>query len=308
MHPPRRRARPEQPVVAGRPGQIDRAVAEPDHLMDLLLDARAKVAHRPFLVYPIRRNDKEDVWMRMMAAIAMAAISTTALAQSRPAAPAPAIAAALADPARADQQADDARRAAAAVIAFAGLKPGDSVVDFFPGSGYWTRIFTGVVGAKGHVYAIWPAAAAKYAERTLPALQARGLANVTLEVQPTNLPTTPKPVDLFWTVQNYHDIPNKGAGEPALRAFDAAVFKLLKKGGVYLIIDHADAAGTQLTGTETRHRIDPDAVRRQVQAAGFVFVGASPVLRNPADDHSKPVFDPAIRGKTDQFVYKFRKP
>ncbi|MCU6455219.1 methyltransferase [Sphingomonas sp. A2-49] len=240
--------------------------------------------------------------------IAAAAMTTAVLAQDRAAPAGPAITRALADPDRADQAGDDTRRAAAAVLAFSGVKPGDTVVDYLPGSGYWTRIFTGIVGAKGKVYALWPAAGAKYAEKSLPALQARGLANVTAQVQPTNLPTAPAPVDLFWTVQNYHDIPNKGAGEPALRAFDAAVFKLLKKGGTYVVIDHADAPGTGLTGTETRHRIDPAAVRSQVEAAGFRFAGASKVLANPADDHGKNVFDPAIRGRTDQFVLKFRKP
>lgn len=218
------------------------------------------------------------------------------------------VTAALADPARADQQGDDARRQAAAVVAFSGAKPGDVVVDFLPGQGYWTRIFSGVVGPKGHVYAVWPAAVGARAEKPLAALQARGPANVTAQVQPTDLPTAPRPADLFWTVQNYHDIPNKGAGEPALRAFDAAVFKLLKKGGTYIVIDHADAAGTGMAGTETKHRIDPAVVKSQVQAAGFRFVGESKVLRNPADDHSKGVFDPSVRGRTDQFVYKFRKP
>lgn len=241
--------------------------------------------------------------------VSVAVIAASPLAAQQASAPVPAgVAAALADPARADQQGDDVRRQAAAVVAFSGAKAGDVVVDFLPGAGYWTRIFAGVVGPKGHVYAVWPAAGAKYAEKTLPALQARGLANVTAEVQATNLPTAPRAADVFWTVQNYHDIPNKGAGEPALRAFDAAVFKLLKKGGTYVVIDHADAAGSAMTGTETKHRIDPDAVKRQVQAAGFRFVGESKVLRNPADDHSKGVFDPAIRGRTDQFVYKFRKP
>ncbi len=220
----------------------------------------------------------------------------------------PTIAKALADPARADQQGDDARRRAAEVLTFSGVKPGNVVVDYLPGAGYWTRIFTGIVGPKGHVYAVWPAAGAKYAEKSLPALQARNLANVTAQVQATNLPTSPVPVDLFWTVQNYHDIPNNGAGEPALRAFDAAVFRMLKRGGTYVVIDHADAAGTGMRDTETLHRIDPAAVKAQVQAAGFKFVGESTVLRNPADDHGKPVFDPAIRGTTDQFVYKFRKP
>ncbi len=240
--------------------------------------------------------------------IAAAAMTTAVVAQDKSGPAGAAVTRALADPARADQAGDDARRQAAAVIAFSGVKPGDTVVDYLPGSGYWTRIFTDVVGPKGKVYALWPAAGAKYAEKSLPALQARGLSNVTAEVQPTNLPTTPQPVDLFWTVQNYHDIPNKGAGEPALRAFDAAVFKLLKKGGTYVVIDHADAPGTGMAGTETRHRIDPAAVRRQIEATGFRFVGASKVLANPADDHSKNVFDPAIRGKTDQFVLKFRKP
>lgn len=243
--------------------------------------------------------------MKTFVPVAVAlALATTAAAQSVPTG----VTAALADPARADQQGDDARRQAAAVVAFSGAKPGDVIVDYLPGAGYWTRIFAGVVGAKGHVYAVWPAAGARYAGKSLPALQARGLANVTAEVQATNLPTSPRPADLFWTVQNYHDIPNKGAGEPALRAFDAAVFALLKKGGTYVVIDHADAAGTELTGTDTKHRIDPAAVKRQVQAAGFRFVGESRVLRNAADDHTKGVVDPAVRGRTDQFVYKFRKP
>ena len=247
--------------------------------------------------------------MRLALSMLAAAVLTTAVVAQDKAAPAgPAITRALADPARADQAGDDARRQAAAVLAFAGVKPGDTVVDYLPGAGYWTRIFTGVVGPKGKVYALWPAAGAKYAEKSLPALQARGLGNVVAEVQPTNLPRLPQPADLFWTVQNYHDIPNKGAGEPALRAFDAAVFQLLRKGGTYVVIDHADAPGTGLSGTETRHRIDPAAVRRQVEAAGFRFAGASKVLANPADDHSKNVFDAAIRGRTDQFVLKFRKP
>ena len=219
-----------------------------------------------------------------------------------------AIAAALADPARADQTGDDARRKAAEVIAFSGVRPGNSVIDLLPGQGYWTRIFTGVVGPKGHVYALWPAAAAKYAAKALPALQARNLANVTAQVLPTNVVAAPTPVDLVWTVQNYHDIPNDGVGEAGIDALNSEVFKALKPGGTYVVIDHADAAGTGMSGTSTKHRIDPAIVKTQVLKAGFKFVGASDALRNPADDHSLKVFDPAIRGHTDQFIYKFRKP
>lgn len=216
------------------------------------------------------------------------------------------IAAALADPARADQANDDARRKAAEVIAFSGVAPGDTVVDLIPGQAYWARIFTGVVGPKGHVYAVWPAASAKYAVKAKPALEARGLANVTAQVDPAII-TLPHPVDLVWTVQNYHDIPNEG-GEVAIAAVNAAVFKALKPGGTYVVIDHADAAGKGLADTNTLHRIDPASVKAGVLKAGFVFAGESDVLRNPADDHSLKVFDPAIRGHTDQFAFKFRKP
>ena len=248
----------------------------------------------------------------MMRRIAMAGILMATTVTAIAATPAPhhhsaaesqaAIAAALADPARADQAGDDARRQAAAVLAFAGIGPGDTAIDFLPGQGYWTRILSGVVGPQGHVDAVWPSFGAKFAEKTLPALQARGLANVTAEVQATPLPTATSPVDLFMTVQNYHDLP---AG--SIAAFNAAVFKALKPGGVYLIVDHADTVGAVPT-VPFKHRIDPNVVRSQVTAAGFKFVGESRLLANPADDHTKPVFDPVVRGQTDQFIYKFRKP
>ncbi|MFX4914308.1 hypothetical protein ABTC20_19035, partial [Acinetobacter baumannii] len=88
---------------------------------------------------------------------------------------------------------------------------------------------------------------------------------------------------LVWTVQNYHDIANNG-GEAALDQFNDEVMKALKPGGSYIVIDHADAAGTGITGTSTKHRIDPAAVKAEVVKAGFEFVGESDVLRNPADD------------------------
>ncbi|WP_395396741.1 methyltransferase [Novosphingobium sp. BL-8A] len=245
--------------------------------------------------------------MRSLRYSVLATALICSLAPATAATSTPAIERALADPSRADQKGDDARRKAAEVLAFSEVKSGDKVVDFFPGSGYWTRIFTGIVGEKGRVYAIWPASAAKYATDTLPALQARKLPNVTAEVQSSNLPTVPQPVDLFWTVQNYHDVANEG-GEEALKAFNAAVFKSLKPGGTYVVIDHADGAGSGLSGTSTRHRIEKSVVVRQVEAAGFKLVGESQVLANPQDDHLTKVFDPAIRGRTDQFVLKFRKP
>ena len=240
----------------------------------------------------------------MLAAAAAIAVPFAVVAKSDVS---PAIAKALAAPARADQAKDDERRHAAELVAFSGLKPGQRVVDFWPGSGYWTRIFTGVVGDGGRVYAIWPNLAAKYAEKALPALQARGLANVTASVDGAAV-TVPQPVDLVWTVENYHDIPNDGRGETAIAAFNAQVFKALKPGGTFIVVDHVAPAGSGLSDTDTLHRIDPAIVKKQVTAAGFTFVGESKALANPKDDHTLKVFDPAIRGMTDQFVYKFRKP
>jgi len=240
----------------------------------------------------------------MLAAVAAVAVPVGVVAKSDVSA---AITKALADPARSDQAVDDVRRHAADVLAFSGVKPGWQVVDFLPGQGYWTRIFTGVVGPSGHVYAIWPSASGERAKATAATLSGRNLGNVTATVDPAIL-TLDKPVDLVWTVENYHDLPNDGRGEPALNAFNAAVFKALKPGGTYVVIDHVAPAGSGLTDTGTLHRIDPAIVKKQVLAAGFTFVGESKALANPKDDHTLKVFDQAIRGHTDQFAYKFRKP
>jgi predicted methyltransferase len=244
-----------------------------------------------------------------LAGVAIVALmATAAVAKDHPAAEIKkAVTAALADPSRADQAVDDARRKAAETLIFSGVGPGDTVIDYIPGKGYWTRIFTGVVGAKGHVYPMWPAVAATRATATVDDLKGRKLANVTPVVGPTDIPTSEKPVDMFWTVENYHDVANIG-GEASLAAVNKGVFNLLKPGGTYIIVDHASAPGTGITTTKTLHRIEGAAVKAQVVAAGFVFVGESGALHNAEDDHSLPVFDAKIRGHTDQFIYKFRKP
>lgn len=245
---------------------------------------------------------------------ALALLSGAALAAVAPASKhnaketAKAVAKGLADPARADQAGDDGRRKAAEVLAFSGVGPGDEVLDLLPGRAYWTRIFAGTVGLTGHVYAMWPGAAAKSATKALSELEGRHLANVTTSVLAGAVVGAPEPVDIVWTVQNYHDVPNDGGGEAAIATLNAQAFKVLKPGGTYIVIDHADAAGSGMTGTSTRHRIEPAVVKAQVVKAGFAFVGESPALANPQDDHTTNVFDAAVRGHTDQFVYKFRKP
>lgn len=216
------------------------------------------------------------------------------------------VAAAAADPARGEDLQADARRHGAELVAFSEVKPGDTVLELVPGGGYFTRIFSKVVGPNGHVYAAVPTPMEKYSEDTKKLPEA--YPNVGILLQPADALTTPAPVDVAFTSQNYHDYPDKfmGPTDPAL--LNKAVFAALKPGGTYIVIDHVAEAGSGLRDTETLHRIDPALVKQQVEAAGFDYVGESDVLRNPADDHTRKVFDTAVRGHTDQFVYKFRKP
>ena len=239
------------------------------------------------------------------AALSGAAFDATASAPKEPQVPAY-VTKAVTDPARSKDAQDDARRKGAALVAFTGVKPGDKVLELVPGGGYFTRIFSRVVGEQGHVYASIPAPMEKYSDETkeLP----KELANVSLLEQAADALSTPEPVDVAFTSQNYHDYPDKFMGPTDPAILNKAVFAALKPGGTYVVVDHVAADGSGLRDTDTLHRIDPATVKQQVEAAGFEYVGALDVLRNPKDDHTLTVFDKSIRGHTDQFVYKFRKP
>ena len=195
------------------------------------------------------------------------------------------------------------------MLEFAHLEPGEVVVELLPGGGYFTRLFAKAVGPQGTVYALIPEAQAKGDKP--PAVNAiaadPAYANVKVVAGDFARISLPQKADLVWTSQNYHDLHLAGLNLD-VGAVNRAIYDALKPGGLYVIVDHAAAPGTGLDVPDKLHRIDPAIVRREVEAAGFRFEGESQVLRNPADDHTKPVFDPAIRGRTDQFVYRFRKP
>jgi predicted methyltransferase len=253
-------------------------------------------------------------WILPAVAVAVAGIvAALAFAGSNApiAIPAP-VAAAVADPARAGDRRHDARRKVAELVAFSGAKPGDRVLDLIPGSGYFTRVFSKVVGPKGNVYAVWPTEYDNVSNPDSDRLRALakqpGYSNISVLIQPAAKLTAPKPLDLVFTSQNYHDYPDPFMGPTDPAILNKAVFAALKPGGVYLIVDHVAEAGSGLRDTDTLHRIDPAIARKQVQAAGFEFVGKSDVLRNAKDTHKVKVFDPSIRRSTDQFVFKFRKP
>jgi predicted methyltransferase len=215
-----------------------------------------------------------------------------------------AFASVLADPVRpAADVARDADRKPAELLAFADVRPGMTIAELAPGGGYFTRILTGAVGNRGHVYAI----AGKPSQGLQDLTQHR--ANLTVVTAAPGTIPVPGKVDLVWTTLNYHDFKNNKVGTgDAATAYDAEAFRVLKPGGAYLIVDHEAAPGAGATQTSTLHRIEDAVVRKEVEAAGFKLEAQSNLLRNPADDHTAKVFDSGVRGRTDQFILMFRKP
>lgn len=225
-----------------------------------------------------------------------------------------ALRAALADPAR--DQADialDAGRKPAPVLAFAGVKPGDKVADYAAGGGYFTRLFSAIVGPQGRVYASVPGPLMQYGNIV------KGVGDIHKDVAtrpniavtvaaPLQAARYPEPLNLFWISMNYHDLKDPFMGPVDMAAFNRAVFDALAPGGLYVVLDHVAAPGSPPDVTDTLHRIDPAVVRREVEAAGFVFVGESKALANPDDPRTQGPFDTSIQGRTDRFLYKFRKP
>jgi predicted methyltransferase len=209
--------------------------------------------------------------------------------------------AAVADPGRpASDTAQDAERHVTEVVVFSGVKPGSKVVDLMPGGGYYTRIWSKIVGPKGKVWA----ADGNMGNAAVKAIAADPAYSTNVEIVATPLKSlkTSQPADIVFTSRNYHDLHNRG-GDPA--PVNEAVFKLLKKGGLYVVLDHRALPGVI---SEPMHRMDPEVAKKEIEAAGFKFVKESQVLARTDDPKNIPVFDPKVRGKTDNFLLMFRKP
>jgi len=174
---------------------------------------------------------------------------------------------AINDPVRKDDTADDDRRKAADVMTFAQVKPGDKVIELVPGKGYWTRLFSGIVGPNGRVFTVWPDEMGKYATESLAAwkdlVTKAPYTNVSILTQPANTLTAPEQVDVVFTAQNYHDYHDKFMGPVDMGSFDKQVFSALKPGGYFVIIDHVAPAGSGFSDTDSLHRVDPEAVKKE---------------------------------------------
>jgi predicted methyltransferase len=241
---------------------------------------------------------------------AVAAIVLLALAGPAVAAAPAYVAKALADASRPKADTDvDAIRDPADTLAFAGVKPGMTVVELFPGGGYFTRPLSDIVGPKGKVIGVENAGWKGAAEADRKAIAALPVKNVELQVKPFGqMDLPPGGADLFWITQNYHDLKIAEYGQVDMAAFNKAVFAALKPGGTYFILDHQANPGITTAEIAKLHRVEKATVIAEVTAAGFKLAGEGKFLNRPGDDHTKVIFDKAIQGKTDQYALKFVKP
>jgi predicted methyltransferase len=236
---------------------------------------------------------------------------------SAPALAAPAdVAAAVAAPGRpAEAVALDAVRKPVEVLSWLGLRRGDRVLDYFTGTGYYAEIIARAVGPRGSVTG-WNSAAFGRNEAiraALAGIRQRSPNAAFYSTPNTALSFAESSYDFVLLHMVYHDTYWESArfGLPRIdpNTVTASLFRAVKPGGIVAVVDHvAPAGGDTRAVVEATHRIDPAVIRADFERAGFVFDGESNLLRNPADDHSKSVFDPSIRGRTDRVVYRFRRP
>jgi predicted methyltransferase len=202
----------------------------------------------------------------------------------------------------------DAARKPAEVLTFAQVKRGSTVLELIPGGGYFTRLLSLAVGPRGHVTEAIPIRGGQDMSKASNGVAADPHFKNVSEMQFTpDAVAKAGPVDLVFTAQNYHDLHLKALSLDVV-GLDKQIFAALKPGGEFFIEDHAATAGSGLTSVDTLHRIDEAVVKQEVESVGFKLVAESDLLHNPDDDHTKRVFDPAIRGHTDQFLLVFRKP
>ena len=200
------------------------------------------------------------------------------------------------------------------LIRFARVDAGATVIDVYPGDGDWTRRFSEIVGPEGRVYSFVPAEVAHFKNDPVGRMQelAKETGRENVRVVSANviaLDEVTQPADVLWLHLFYHDLhtPLMQAKGATAADFNRAVYKQLKPGGYYVIVDHATAAGAGTSDAQSLHRIDPASVRKEVEAAGFVLDEESTLLAKKDDPHSNKVFDSSIKGETDRFAYRFVK-
>ena len=250
-----------------------------------------------------------------MRAIYLAMLLATAVPATAWAEPADVAAAVAATASRTEANVKlDEGRKPAEVLSLLGLEKGDRVLDMFGVNQYWAEIIAPAIGEGGYVTVWQPNQFLNDKRRATFAEFAGKQKNVVLINSPFEQPSLGTGAyDFIIMNLDYHDVYWESAerkiGRMEPDAWLARLFAAAKPGAVIGIIDHAAAPGGDTRAVvEKLHRIDPAVVKADFQRAGFVLEGESDLLKNPADDHSLNVFDEKIRGKTDRFIFKFRKP
>jgi len=250
-------------------------------------------------------TQSEEEKMKERIAVFAAVAATLLLSYSTPALTGEAVPAANADASRPQANvALDARRKPAEMLTFAGVKPGDKVLEFVPGGGYVTRLLAKIVGPAGHVYAAnLPTFNENLKTGVDPIIASPAYGNVSKIEQPFDEIRAPEPVDVAWVSENYHDFKNMGMFSTDTNAMDRAIFAGLKPGGTYIVTDYVAAAGSGTRDTQALHRIDPEVIKREVTAAGFTLEAESDALMNPGDNLAARSSQGA-----SQVMFRFRKP
>lgn len=250
-----------------------------------------------------------------IALIAALVLASSAVAKEPPAGSPPGIVPAVAMTDRpADMRALDASRKPVEVLKFLGLKRGDRVLDVMTGGGYYAEIIGNAIGAKGSVLAEEPPVFIDDKSRASFAALTKRVPNVkVLEVMPADIALPRNSIDftlmhlvyhdLYWTSEKYK-FPTMDPDAILKRIYAAT-----KPGGIVGVIDHAAAPGGDTRAVVDKlHRIDPAVVKADFERAGFKLDAESDLLRVTGDDRGKIVFDPSVKGRTDRFVMRFRKP
>jgi len=208
----------------------------------------------------------------------------------------------------------DAGRKPADVLEFFGIAPGMAVLDMFSGGGYYTEIISRVVGDEGRVVAHTNQAYASFVgDETTQRYGDDRLGNVELLLAEANeLELPADEFDAIMMVLAYHDIyyvdPDNGWPQIDGERLRQQLWNGLRPGGILAVVDHHALAGAPAETGNTLHRIDRQRVIDELTETGFVLDGESDVLANPEDDRSIHMGAPEIRGRTDRFVLRFRKP
>jgi predicted methyltransferase len=231
---------------------------------------------------------------------------------ARPAATAPAPAADETAPNPADTRPEedvmrDADRKPREVLEFFGIAEGMQAVDLMAGRGYYSHVIAQVVGPTGKVWAHnSPFVLNRFAEKPISErLALPGMEHVERLDTELDDPKLPSDIDAVTIVLFYHDTYWQGVDREQM---NAAIFAALKPGGIYGVVDHYAEDGSGDRDVKSLHRVDAELVKKEILAAGFEWVGESDLLRRPNDERTINVFTPEIRGKSDRFVFKFRKP